>query len=87
MAGARKVAISMHQHLLVEIDAEASRSNISRSAFIRQAVEAALKQIRGQRITDELNRIYSDPEVAEEARREAELFLMASPLVEEPEEW
>ena len=87
MTAARKIAITIHEHTLVYVDAEARRLNVSRSHFIREAVEARIKALREQEIIDQLNEAYGDPEYAAEMVQLAEELLAASAIHDEPNEW
>lgn len=87
MGHTHKIAISMDGELLRSIDSAAKRRNVSRSRFIRDAIERALKKEKNQEITDTLNEVFADPVALEEQRRIAEEMITASPLSREHEEW
>ena len=87
MGHTHKIAISMDGELLQNIDSAAKRRNVSRSRFIRDAIEKALKKERNQEITDILNGVFAQPAALAEQRRIAEEMITASPLSGENEEW
>ena len=73
-----KVALSLPAPLLRRIDRLASKARLSRSAFVRHAVERALRQPAETEALQKARRIYAD--IAEEDRALAETYL---PLISE----
>jgi metal-responsive CopG/Arc/MetJ family transcriptional regulator len=68
-----KVALSLPAPLLTRIDRLSKKSRLSRSAFVRQAVEQALGQPAEAELLRKAARMYA--EIGEEDRTLAETFL------------
>ena len=83
MGASAKIAISMDLELLDRLDCAARERKVSRSGFIREAVEAALVAAREREIQDSLNAIYSDPQTIDDQRESSELLLGASSVNDE----
>ena len=73
-----KVALSLPAPLLRRIDRLAGKARLSRSAFVRHAVETALRQPAETEALRKARQIYAD--IAEEDRALAKVYL---PLVAE----
>ena len=83
--GTRKLAVSIPEKVIKEVDRLARKEKQSRSGFITRALIAELERRRDDEITAKLNEVHSDPEIAEEQRRDAAAWLSASTL--EDERW
>ena len=68
-----KVALSLPVFLLARIDRRAKKSRLSRSAFVREVMERALRQPHEDEILRKARHIYA--EVGEEDRGLSEAFL------------
>ena len=68
-----KVALSLPASLLTRIDRLAKKTSLSRSAFVRQAVERSLSQPAETEVLRKAHLIYA--EIGEEDRALAETFL------------
>lgn len=87
MGHSHKIAISIDDALLADLDQAAKRNKVSRSRYVRDAVSAQLRAERRREIGEQLDAAYSDPEFAEEQRLLAERLLSVSPVSQEAEEW
>lgn len=68
-----KVALSLPASLLTRVDRMARKSGLSRSAFVRQAVERSLHQSAESAVVRKAHAVYA--EIGEEDRALAEAFL------------
>ena len=68
-----KVALSFPAPLLRRIDRLAGKARLSRSAFVRHAVETALRQPADMEVLRKARQIYTD--IADEERALAETYL------------
>lgn len=68
-----KVALSLPVSLLTRIDRLAKKSRLSRSAFVRRAVEQTLREPAEAEVIQKAHRIYA--EIGEEDRALANAFL------------
>jgi metal-responsive CopG/Arc/MetJ family transcriptional regulator len=68
-----KVALSLPASLLTQVDRMARKSGVTRSAFVRQAVERSLRQSGESEVVRKAHAIYA--EIGEEDRALAEAFL------------
>ncbi len=68
-----KVALSLPESLLTQIDRSAKKAGLSRSAFVRNAVERTLQESAETHLVRTAYRIYT--EISEEDARLAESFL------------
>ena len=68
-----KVALSLPAPLLTRIDRQAKKTGLSRSAFVRQAVERTLGQPAETEVLRKARLLYA--EIGEEDRALAETFL------------
>lgn len=71
--GVAKVALSLPAPLLARIDRLAKESRLSRSAFVREVVERALRQPDEDEVLRKAHHIYA--EIGEEDRALSETFL------------
>ena len=74
----RKVAISIPDKLLAEVDAERKASNISRSRLFGMAAASYIEQIRRRRAIDQYIRSYSEYPETDEELDATEAFLRAA---------
>lgn len=68
-----KIALSLPEPLVTQIDRLAKKVGISRSAFVRQAVERTLEESTETQVVRTAYQIYA--EIGEEDRRLSETFL------------
>ena len=68
-----KVALSLPGPLITRIDRLAKKAGLSRSAFVRQAVERTLEETAETQAVRTAHQIYA--EIGEEDRKLAEIFL------------
>ncbi len=68
-----KVALSLPEPLLTQIDRSAKKAGLSRSAFVRKAVERTLRESAETHLVRTAYRIYA--EIGEEDAKLAESFL------------
>jgi len=71
--GVAKVALSLPEPLVTQIDRLAKKVGLSRSAFVRQAVERTLQETTETQVVRTAYQIYA--EIAEEDRKLSETFL------------
>jgi metal-responsive CopG/Arc/MetJ family transcriptional regulator len=71
--GVAKVALSLPEPLIARIDRLAKKAGLSRSAFVRPAVERTLQESAETRVFQKAYQIYA--EIAEEDRSLSEAFL------------
>lgn len=71
-----KVAVSLPAPLLTRIDRQAKKAGLSRSAFVRQAVERTLGQPAETEVLRKARLLYA--EIGEEDLAQAETFLPVS---------
>jgi len=64
-----KVAITLPEEIVTQIDDAAHDRGESRSAFVANVLRAALRARRGEAITRQLNALFADEAVAAEQRR------------------
>jgi hypothetical protein len=69
--GTAKIAISLPEDVLAEVDRAARESGESRSGFIRRVLVAATRVRRDGEITRRLDALFSEPALADEQRRVA----------------
>lgn len=74
----RKVAISIPDMLLAEVDAERKASNISRSRLFGMAAASYIEQIRRGRAIDQYIRSYSEYPETDDELEATEAFLRAA---------
>jgi metal-responsive CopG/Arc/MetJ family transcriptional regulator len=53
-----KVAVSIPDPTFIEADELAAKLGVSRSELYRRALERLLSELRGERITEQLDRVY-----------------------------
>lgn len=68
-----KVALSLPESLVTQIDRLAKKAGLSRSAFVREAVERTLQESAETQVIRTAYQIYA--EIAEEDRKLSERFL------------
>ncbi len=68
-----KVALSLPEPLVTQIDRSAKKAGLSRSAFVRKAVERTLQESAETRLVRTAYRIYT--EIGEEDAKLAESFI------------
>ena len=64
-----KVAISLPDEIVAQVDDAAHDRGESRSAFVAKVLREALRSRRGESITQRLNALFADEAVAAEQRR------------------
>ena len=69
-----KVAITMPEELVQEIDAARKTKTISRSRYITRLVQKAVTVEKQIRLRAAYDKIFSDPEIAEEQKNSTEMF-------------
>lgn len=69
--GAAKIAISLPEDVLAEVDRAARERGESRSGFIRRVLVTATRLRRDAEVTRRLDALFAVPEVAEDQRRTA----------------
>ena len=57
-----KTAISVDKSLFSDVDELAREMNVSRSQLVSTALEQFLKQRKSQRVLQELNQVYAEPD-------------------------
>jgi len=72
MSTAAKIAISMEPELLGRIDRTAKRRKLSRSAYVREAVEDALARERTAELAARIDAVFADEAVNQEQRTTSE---------------
>lgn len=82
----RKIAISVPQEVLRDVDKLAKKTGTTRSGFITQVLCDVSQARNRAEITSRINELFEDPEMAEEQLESSKLFLRASdPGFEDPE--
>ena len=79
-----KTAISLDEGLLKEADRTAREIGVSRSRLFSIAMQAYLRQRRGEAITEALNRIYAKGPTPEDKRIVAGIKARLRSIVREP---
>ncbi len=82
----KRTAITIPEHVLLQVDQAAKALGESRSRFISRVLEEVLKGRRDAEITARLNALFGDPVVADEQRRVAADLLEAQAQVDD-ESW
>lgn len=67
----KKLAISVPEDVIDEVDRAAAERGVTRSRFITDLLRVAARARSDAEITRRLNRIFSDPGIAAEQRRTA----------------
>ncbi len=81
-----RTAISLPGDLLEEVDRRARECDLSRSAFIKDALEAHLSRLREAELRRQLAEAYAQPETDDETA-ERRAFERASRRATEQEPW
>lgn len=81
-----RTAISLPGDLLEEVDRRARECDLSRSAFIKDALEAHLSRFREAELRRQLAEAYAQPETGDETA-ERRAFERASRRAMEQEPW
>ena len=69
--GTTKIAITVPEEVLIEVDRAARERGESRSGFISRLLRAAMRARRDAEITKRLDELFADPEMAAEQTRVA----------------
>ena len=69
-----KIAISMPEELVKEVDAVRKEEDISRSGYITRLVRKAVRVERKEKLKAAYDRVFSDSEIVKEQRETALLF-------------
>lgn len=69
-----KVAITLPEEVVAQVDDAAHDRGESRSAFVANVLRAALRARRGEAITQQLNALFADEALAAEQRRESRVM-------------
>jgi len=69
-----KIAITMPEELVQEVDAARKIEPISRSGYITRLVQKAVRSEKKVRLKAAYDRIFSDPEIVEEQKNSTALF-------------
>lgn len=76
---AKKLAISLPEDVLAQVDRAAADRGLTRSGFIAQVLRQVARARGDAQVTARLNRLFGDPEVADEQSRTARGFRAAAP--------
>jgi len=74
MIGTQKIAITMPNNLVKEIDALSQQKRLSRSRYITQAVKEKLEVEKKHFITETYDKVFSDEEIQKEQLEMATCF-------------
>ena len=69
-----KVAISMPEKLVNEVDKARKKESMSRSGYITRLVRQAIRNERQEQLKAAYDRIFSDPDVSDEQKTNAVFF-------------
>ena len=67
----RKTAIAISDDLLSEVDRAARARRETRNRFVTRVLEEAVRARRDAEVTQRLNQLFADPELAQEQARSA----------------
>lgn len=70
----KKLAISLPEDVLEQVDAAARERGLPRSTFIAQVLERVARARRDAEITRQLDELFSDPDLDHEQRATAAAF-------------
>jgi metal-responsive CopG/Arc/MetJ family transcriptional regulator len=73
----RKIAISLPEDVLKEVDRLAKKSKTTRSALISKVLKEVSHASTQREITARINRLFEDPKIKEEQSDTARTFLMS----------
>ena len=74
MIGTQKIAITMPNVLVKEIDALSQQKRLSRSRYITQAVREKIESEKKRFITETYDKVFSDEEIQKEQLETAKCF-------------
>lgn len=69
-----KIAISMPEELLKEVDAVRKEEDVSRSGYITRLVGKAVRAEKKEKLKAAYDRVFSDPEIVKEQKETALFF-------------
>ena len=78
MPASLKVAFSIEPATLHRVDVEARKRRVSRSRFIRDAIDAVVRESRARNIAERFDAVFADPATTAHQRKTSERFLRAS---------
>jgi len=70
--GYAKVSVTIPQEVYEGIKDFSAKNDVKLSHLVAEALSDKLRKIKEEALTDQINRVYDDPEVSEEQRRMAE---------------
>lgn len=83
----RKIAISLPENVLREVDRLARRTKTTRSGCIAHVLAEVSHATNQAEITEKINKVFNDPEVAKEQTAVASHYLRAAEKGFEDSEW
>lgn len=83
----RKIAISVPEEILREIDAIARKSKTTRSGLISQVLSEVTHARNRSEVTARINQLFGDPEIQAEQATDAGIFLQAADSDSEGSGW
>jgi metal-responsive CopG/Arc/MetJ family transcriptional regulator len=83
----RKIAISLPEDVLRQVDRQAKRSKTTRSGWITSVLSEVSRASTRAEITERINGIFGVPELAEEQSATATEYLKAAESGSEDEGW
>ena len=75
----RKIAISVPETVVRQVDQAAKRAGLTRSGFITALLRRTAAARSDAQITRQLDALFADPDLAEEQRHTSEAFLRTGP--------
>ncbi|MGK5082298.1 type II toxin-antitoxin system HicB family antitoxin [Bdellovibrionota bacterium FG-1] len=83
----RKIAISLPEDVLRQVDRLAKRTHVTRSGFITRVLTHVSHASTQAEITEQINRLFNEGELAKEQASLADLYLQAAEKGFEDSEW
>lgn len=83
----RKIAISVPEDVLQQVDRLARRSKTTRSALITRVLKEVSRASNEKEITDRINSLFEDAELADEQQQTSEIFLHSPRKKYGPSKW
>ncbi len=83
----RKIAISVPEEVLIEVDRLAKKSKTTRSSLITQVLKEVSHASNQAEIAERINHLFNDEEIIEEQRSTAQLFLQNKKIKYKASDW
>ena len=83
----RKIAISLPEDVLLQVDRQAKRSKTTRSGWITHVLSEVSRASTRAEITERINHLFAEPETVEEQSAVSIEYLKAAETAPEDEGW